>query len=281
MKAEGPTFSAQATAWFRLVLVLGLCAGAFGCKPKIGEDCATSTDCSISQDRLCDVTQPGGYCTVFNCEPNSCPADSACVAFSEGTCSTAVVSTRFRRTFCMATCEDDGDCRGGAYRCLDTSTDPARRVVDVNPSTSRVCAVPSAIEPPKVDEPAICFPSDASFDVSRPEAGRPMPDASDEGDAPPDASLDGRSDATDATLADRSGDATSEDAASEGDARNDSVDADRAETAADGAFDAADGPETGSDDVTIEGGFDATAEPPPDDADAQTDIGGADDAALD
>ena len=56
--------------------------GTFGCKPKIGEDCATSTDCSISGDRLCDVTQPGGYCTVFNCEPNTVPRPRRCASRS-------------------------------------------------------------------------------------------------------------------------------------------------------------------------------------------------------
>lgn len=188
MKAVGQIFSLPAMTWFRLVLVLGSLAGGFGCKPKIGEDCATSVDCSISGDRICDITQPGGYCTVFNCEPNLCPDDSVCVAFIEGTCSTASVSTRFRRTFCMRTCEDDGDCRGGSYRCVDISRDESRRIVDTNPSSGSICAVPSSSAPPppnepRKPEPAVCFPSDASFDVNRPETGPTPADASADVDA--------------------------------------------------------------------------------------------------
>jgi len=34
---------------------------ALGCQPEIGDSCHTSVDCSQSGNRLCDVTQPGGY----------------------------------------------------------------------------------------------------------------------------------------------------------------------------------------------------------------------------
>ena len=184
--------------WLRLVLVFGSLWGGLGCKPKIGEDCATSVDCSISGDRLCDVTQPGGYCTVFNCEPNNCPDESVCVGFGEGTCSTPSIAIRFRRTFCMRSCEDDDDCRGGSYRCIDVSRDQARQIVDTNPSSRRICAVPAS-PPPAVDtslpEPGVCFPSDASFDVSRPETGPVSRDAPSESDAA-EASADVASDSS-------------------------------------------------------------------------------------
>jgi len=174
---------------------------ATGCKRQIGDDCTSSTNCSITGDRLCDVTQPGGYCTIFNCEPNSCPDDSVCVAFGEASCSSPALSGRFQRTFCLLSCESNEDCRSG-YQCFDTSSDLTRRVVDPNPSSRRVCTVPRApaAMPPVVDPP-ICFPSDASFESSlppRPESGP--------GDGPAaEAILDGSSgeDAGDA-LADRS-----------------------------------------------------------------------------
>ena len=64
------------------VFVVALAALSFGCAPQIGDECETSVDCSQGGERLCDITQPGGYCTVFNCEPNSCPEDeSLCVQF--------------------------------------------------------------------------------------------------------------------------------------------------------------------------------------------------------
>jgi hypothetical protein len=55
--------------WLAAAALLALVAG---CAPKIGDKCTVSTDCSVSGDRLCDSTQPSGYCTVFNCEPNAC-----------------------------------------------------------------------------------------------------------------------------------------------------------------------------------------------------------------
>lgn len=237
MKAVGQCFSAPAMTWFRLVLVLGLLAGGWGCKPKIGEDCATSIDCSISGDRLCDVTQPGGYCTVFNCEPNHCPDDSVCVAFSEGTCSTASVSTRFRRTFCMRSCEDESDCRGGAYHCIDPAADASRRIVDVDPPSPRICALPSSNSaPPTPPDPAVCFPSDASFDVSRPEAGPTFRDA--------DADALESTDVTDDGV-----DSNDVEAGIDG---SDVLDSSRSETGNDTVHDDVDGPETTSEDAASE-----------------------------
>jgi hypothetical protein len=148
---------------------LAIVAGALGCAPKIGDKCSISTDCSVSGDRLCDSTQPAGYCTVFNCEPNQCPDDALCVAFNEPTCSSPAQATRFRRTFCMAVCESDGDCRAG-YRCLDVTSDPARQVVDINPSSHLICTVPPvSTTPPPTLGPAVCNPSDANFESPPPE----------------------------------------------------------------------------------------------------------------
>jgi hypothetical protein len=255
MKALGQSFAAPAMTWLRAVLVLGSLMGGFGCKPKIGEDCATSVDCSLSGDRLCDVTLPGGYCTVFNCEPNGCPEEAACVAFSEGTCSTAAVSVRFRRTFCMRTCEDDSDCRGGSYHCIDISRDESRQVVDRAPANRRVCAVAASTRPPSMPEPAVCFPSDASFDVSRPEAGPRRDAVSDTGDAD-SSTMDGTIDASDANA--ESGSEAATDAVDSGnaeasaDASNDELDSSSSETSTDAAVDSTDGPDATSEDATVE-----------------------------
>src|ERR1051325_10082857 len=67
---------------FLLAALTALSTLGGGCKPKIGDDCKISTDCSAAGDRLCDITAPGGYCTMFNCEPGTCPDDeSLCVEF--------------------------------------------------------------------------------------------------------------------------------------------------------------------------------------------------------
>jgi hypothetical protein len=132
---------------FRNLLLIPLCAWIFaGCTPKIGNKCTLSTDCSQLGDRQCDATQRDGYCTQFNCDPDTCP-DSICVAFDpnlDPACQGVDDgrTPRFQRTFCMApctvsngtSCEAPGQCRDG-YMCVDLS-DPAwqqlirARVVD-------------------------------------------------------------------------------------------------------------------------------------------------------
>ena len=107
----------------RPLLILVFSALGVACQPKIGDDCQTSVDCSQGEERLCDITQPGGYCTIFNCEPDNCPEESACIAFGAKLstvpgCADGNDLSRLERTFCMVTCGSDKDCRGG-YVCAD------------------------------------------------------------------------------------------------------------------------------------------------------------------
>ena len=60
---------------------LAFTALALGCTPSIGDECVTSLDCSQLGDRLCDASQPLGYCTIFNCEPDACPEEAICMGF--------------------------------------------------------------------------------------------------------------------------------------------------------------------------------------------------------
>jgi hypothetical protein len=184
----------------RLVWVLLASLGALaGCAPKIGDKCSVSTDCSAQGDRLCDPTQPDGYCTIFNCEPNKCPSEAVCVAFNEASCSSPALAARFQRTFCMLACKSDSDCRSG-YRCLDTTSDPARQVVDANPQSLTICAVPNpgptAVSAP---DPEVCGipdagpPPDAGADAAGEEGAveaspdAVAPEAAPAEDASPDA----------------------------------------------------------------------------------------------
>lgn len=92
-----------------------LASAAVGCAPRIGDGCASQTNCSINGDRVCDVTQPGGYCTVFDCSPDTCPDDAVCVRFEPDT-------PRLSRNVCMRRCNGDGDCRTDrGYRCVGES----------------------------------------------------------------------------------------------------------------------------------------------------------------
>src|SRR4051812_5642397 len=62
-----------------LFIAFALSAGA--CSREIGDDCSTAADCDPKGSRVCDLSQPGGYCTVVNCDENSCPSESACIRF--------------------------------------------------------------------------------------------------------------------------------------------------------------------------------------------------------
>src|SRR6185503_2465887 len=112
--------------------------------PKIGDHCTTSLDCSQTGQRLCDTTQPDGYCTVFNCEPDTCPDTTACVAFNntiDPACGTANdgANPRFERTFCMAPCNETSDCRQG-YECASASK-RGGLAIDVLHPHDKVCLV--------------------------------------------------------------------------------------------------------------------------------------------
>lgn len=137
-----------------------------GCQPDIGDECATALDCSTIGDRLCDTSQPNGYCTIFNCEPDTCPDEAACVAFQQeldpacGPVDDARYG-RFARTFCMYVCEDDGDCRDG-YQCVR----PVERLASVvdeetdtdDPQDTRVCLVIGSNPQLPGETPGTCSP---------------------------------------------------------------------------------------------------------------------------
>ncbi len=128
------------------VSILYLIALSAACGNEIGDECSSSIDCSPDGDRIClrqEEGLPGGYCSVFDCDYDSCPDESVCVRFfsavfpdsvcdpdtedlSEdrctadefctlgGTCAPALSEVRY----CMKRCGSNGDCRGG-YECRD------------------------------------------------------------------------------------------------------------------------------------------------------------------
>jgi hypothetical protein len=136
-----PMSQLRATATVFLPLVLIATAA---CGDEIGDECSLSTDCSTQGDRICDVSSPGGYCTIAGCDWDTCPENSVCVRFFSvgdsnrvcdpraedvggsndctadelctlsGTCVPRTAETRF----CMRTCGSNGDCRAD-YECRD------------------------------------------------------------------------------------------------------------------------------------------------------------------
>ncbi len=157
-----------------------LVALAAACTPQIGDKCSASTDCSTRGDRLCDTSQPGGYCTVLNCRGGSCADESVCVLFGSAVpgCGyddrTGTFGSRVARSFCMAQCTANTDCRDG-YVCTDPRTYPWNAVILENDQSRRTC-LPRPLEdldagPPKTDGALVCGP--AAPPLAPIEAGAP------------------------------------------------------------------------------------------------------------
>jgi hypothetical protein len=111
-----------------------------GCTKKIGDDCRSSLDCSQEGDRLCDISQPGGYCTIAGCDERSCPDQAVCIRFfprlfltkpctdtagcnPDEVCVGDLCAPRAsERRYCAQSCGNNGDCRGG-YVCREAGKD--------------------------------------------------------------------------------------------------------------------------------------------------------------
>ena len=117
---------------FSLAVLLGL---ASACQPEIGDSCGTSRDCSLTGDRQCDTAQPGGYCTILDCDPDTCPDGATCVEWR-------FIPSRTAETWCMKPCSDDGRCRG-EYLCAlpSTITADGQRAPEPLPEDERVARV--------------------------------------------------------------------------------------------------------------------------------------------
>lgn len=157
----GPVAFFRLASASRLRLALAFASAMVACKPQIGNHCATSTDCSQTGDRLCDISQPGGYCTIFNCEPRGsnastkCPDEAACISFGTSAsplmgCQNDLGSTAYQRSFCMKKCKHKSDCRDG-YVCRDLASDPRYQAVDVDGPT-KVCTVDSPAPAPTLPD---------------------------------------------------------------------------------------------------------------------------------
>ena len=98
-----------------------LCFALAACQRGIGDACETALRCSTSGTRLCDQTQPGGYCTLANCDVDTCPEESACVRFWPHV-NREQDSARVGVNYCMRKCTKRSDCRDSeGYDCLSQS----------------------------------------------------------------------------------------------------------------------------------------------------------------
>jgi hypothetical protein len=175
----------------RLFPLFALASGALGCTPEIGDKCQISTDCSVRGDRLCDISQPGGYCTQLNCAANGCSDDASCVLFNSAIpgCKFddrgGMSGSRVARSFCMKWCESNGDCRDG-YVCADPRGYPWNAVIlDDNQAKKSCLATPLEGQDGGTAGPAaaapVCGPAApplTPIDAGAPriqEAGAPAP----------------------------------------------------------------------------------------------------------
>lgn len=121
------------------------------CGNEIGDECDNYTDCiDAESDRLClsgIEGFPGGYCTIFNCRPDECPQEAACVAYRYSLaptpeCSDDGYRSRLQRSYCMLRCNDDSDCRPD-YKCLAADgNNPLGAVALEQESGVKICSVP-------------------------------------------------------------------------------------------------------------------------------------------
>jgi hypothetical protein len=212
-----PLFGAMAFSW-----------ASMGCSSQIGSGCNLSTDCSAQGDRVCDTAQPGGYCTILNCDSFSCPDHAVCVMFESTVpgCDPLAPYSDYQQpsrsgiSYCMQHCGGDGDCRSG-YVCRNPRQAPWNASIISNDQSLSVCIWEPAYDAGTADAAAASADGSLCIGIQPPLASF-MDAASDAVvDAPPEAS-DGATgaDAADAQGIDAApedaGDAAPQDAASGG-----------------------------------------------------------------
>lgn len=176
-----------------LLISLAVALAGAGCGKEIGSSCETSLDCSSQGSRLCDRTQPHGYCTLRGCEKGTCPEESVCVKFRPE-------QERLAVTYCMYECEEDDDCRDDeGYQCAGERDFGAKGEAEVLDSDSKRFCVANPRTP--VDAGAL-------MSMPPPELGG----AADSSTGSADAGLDGAVDAGSVSDAGSDGGSTPADA---------------------------------------------------------------------
>ncbi len=89
----------------RFVLLILVPMTFAACAAQIGDACTTNADCGSG--RICDRSQPGGYCTLPACDRVDCPEEAVCVDFGNQT------------RYCMQKCGAFAFCREGFHCVLD------------------------------------------------------------------------------------------------------------------------------------------------------------------
>jgi hypothetical protein len=78
-------------------VLLAVALSAIACSQQIGASCQTASDCNPNGGRICDISQPGGYCTILGCNETSCPSEATCIRY---------FPVQFLTKPCNPSCED-------------------------------------------------------------------------------------------------------------------------------------------------------------------------------
>ena len=145
-------FSAMVRPMRYIALLFTVCMLILGCEDKIGDSCSRDMDCSPNGDRSCDNTQPGGYCLIVTCSPDECPDEAACTEFTtpspvfdtddaDAEALYEQLAPNRTRTYCLAKCKKNADCRSGYHCALDVELDESldAMIIDSNYVALGVC----------------------------------------------------------------------------------------------------------------------------------------------
>ena len=201
------------SAWLFAASVTLSATALAACTPDIGDSCSLSTDCASDGTRICDTSEPGGYCTVLNCTGNNlgsvCPDSAYCVLFNAnvpGCPFSAQTTSRTGESQCRNGCGSNSDCRGG-YICAHPNAAPWFAEILDPDQTAQVCLpalsfIDGGIGPesygysgPLDAVPAVCLASGPSFDAGFPPLDAGVDAAPGAPDAAPDAEHDAGHDA--------------------------------------------------------------------------------------
>jgi hypothetical protein len=135
--------------------VLAAVLGGAGCRREIGDECSTAADCDPSGRRACDLSQPGGYCTILACNETSCPEEAVCIR---------LFPTQFLTKPCVPACEDRAErCEAeGPERCPERCDD--RSYDDC--SAEELCVQPGLCAP-RATERRLCAKACSGVDDCR------------------------------------------------------------------------------------------------------------------
>ncbi len=113
------------------LVILAVAVSTVACSAGIGDSCSVNSDCGT--DRICDTSQPSGYCTSANCMRLGCPSDAQCVEYAD------------QVSYCMQRCGPFAFCRPD-FTCVEGVKSPDGTKTYA-PFCSQVASSPDAVFP--------------------------------------------------------------------------------------------------------------------------------------